>query len=106
MPSAVSSPAKSRPVISTLPSSVNCRRRTFLGDEFEAGPVKMVCFEAALRRRGLAKQDLEDVPGNAHHTLIVADTDAEFDNGALRVPMCVRWETEKHAPPRSVLLLF
>ena len=35
------------------------------GDQFEARPVKMVGFEAALRRWGLWKQDLEHAPGNS-----------------------------------------
>jgi hypothetical protein len=33
-----------------------------LSDEFEAGPVKIVDFEAAFRGRGLGKQDLEHAP--------------------------------------------
>jgi len=36
----------------------------------------MIGFEASFRRRGLWKQDLEHAPGNPHHALIVADTDA------------------------------
>jgi hypothetical protein len=59
---------RSRPVISTFPSSVNCLRRTFRSaNKFEASPMKMVGFEAPFRCGGLRKQDLEDTPGNAHH---------------------------------------
>src|SRR5215472_17028593 len=36
-----------------------------LCDEFEAGPVKVVGFEASFRRRGLRKQDLECVAKRA-----------------------------------------
>ncbi len=57
-----------------------------LTDQFEPGPVKVVSFEAAFGHRGLWKQDLEDAPGNAHHTLIFADADAKLDGGALGVP--------------------
>jgi hypothetical protein len=51
-----------------------------LSDQFQPGAVQMVGFEAAFRRRGLREQDLEHAPGNAHHTLILADPDAEFDD--------------------------
>jgi hypothetical protein len=33
---------------------------------------------------------LEDTPGNAHHALIFADTDAELDHRALGIPTGVR----------------
>jgi hypothetical protein len=33
-----------------------------LGDEFEPSPVKVIGFEAAFRRRGFGKQDLENAP--------------------------------------------
>jgi len=45
-------------------------------DELEAGPVKMVAFEASFGRRGLRKQDLKHAPRHAHHTLKFADTNA------------------------------
>ena len=47
-----------------------------LGDEFEPGPVEVVGFEAAFRRRGLGKQDLEHAPRHATDALIVAHPDA------------------------------
>src|SRR5436309_12661106 len=50
-----------------------------LGDQFEPRPVKVVRFEAAFRRRSLWKQDLENAPGHAHHTLIFADAYTELD---------------------------
>jgi hypothetical protein len=59
----------------------------------------MVGFEAPFRCGSLSKQDLEHATGNPHHTLIFADPDAEFDNGAGRIPAGVRGETEKHAFP-------
>ena len=43
-----------------------------LGDEFEPGPVEVIGFEAAFRRWGLGEQNLENAPGNAHHTFIFA----------------------------------
>jgi hypothetical protein len=69
-----------------------------LCDEFEADPVKMAGFEAAFGRRGLWKQDLENAPGNAHHTLILAHPDAELDDGAPVIPSGVRRKAEKHRP--------
>jgi hypothetical protein len=36
------------------------------GDEFEPGPVEVIGFEAAFRRDGLCKQDLEYAPRNTH----------------------------------------
>ena len=47
-----------------------------LGDEFEPGPMKMIRFEASLRRWGLGKQDLEHAPRHATDALIVAHPDA------------------------------
>jgi hypothetical protein len=65
------------PIIGQLPAA-----NLPFGDEFEPGPVKVVGFEAPLRREGLRNQDLEDAPGNAHHSLIFADTNAELDHRA------------------------
>ena len=62
-------------------------------DEFEPGPVKVVGFEAAFRRRGLLKQDFENAPGNAHHTLVLADSNAELDDGTLGIPTGIRRKT-------------
>jgi hypothetical protein len=42
---------------------------------------------------------LEDAPGNAHHSLIFADTDAELDDGALGAPASVRQKAEEHEIP-------
>ena len=58
-----------------------------LCDEFEPGAVKVVGFEASFGRRGLWKQDLENAPGNAHHTLIFAHLDAELDDEPLGIPL-------------------
>ena len=70
-----------------------------LGDEFKPGPVKMVGFEAAFGRGGFWKQILENAPGNAYHALILAHSDAEFDDGAVRNPPGVGRKTEKHEIP-------
>ena len=69
-----------------------------LCDEFEAGPVKVVGFEASFGRGGLRKQDLEYASRNAHDSLILAHTDAELDDGALGIPSGVRRKAEKHGP--------
>jgi hypothetical protein len=69
-----------------------------LGDEFEPSPVTVIAFEAAFRRRGFRKQDLEHAPGNAHDTLIFADADAELDGASFEVPPSVGWEAEEHRP--------
>jgi hypothetical protein len=50
-----------------------------LGDKLKPGSMEMVGFEAAFRRGGLWKQDLEHAPGNAHYALIFAQADAELD---------------------------
>ena len=60
--------------------------------------MKVVGFEASFGRRGLWKQDLENAPWNAHHTLIFAHPDAELDDGALGIPSGVRRKAEKHRP--------
>src|ERR1700751_3107379 len=70
-----------------------------LSHEFEPGRVKMVGFETSFRRGGLQEQDLENAPGNAHHTFILANADAELDDGALRIPSGVWRKAEKHARP-------
>jgi hypothetical protein len=70
-----------------------------LCDEFEPSPVKMIGFEAAFGRGGLGEQDLEDAPGNAHHTLIFADTDPELDDASLGIPSGIGRKAEKRAPP-------
>jgi hypothetical protein len=55
-----------------------------LGNEFERGPVQVETFKAPFRRWGVRKQDLEDAPGNTHHTLIIfSDPYTEPDDGAL-----------------------
>src|SRR5438270_14022420 len=68
-----------------------------LGDQFEPGPLQMVCFETALRRGCLRKQGLENAPGNSHDTLIFADADAELDGTAFGIPSRVRRKPEKHS---------
>src|SRR6478735_8224717 len=82
------------PIVGQLPAT-----NLPLGDEFEPSPMKMVGFEAAFGREGFQQQDLEDAPGNAHDSLILADADAELDHRALRVPAGVWRKAEKHAPP-------
>src|SRR5438105_3373820 len=82
-----------------------------LGDQFEPGPVKMVGFEAAFRRRCLWKQGLENAPGHADHTLIFADAYAEFDRNPVGVPPGVFGECENTtrdilSAQRSVLTMF
>jgi hypothetical protein len=70
-----------------------------LGDQFEPGPVKVVGFEAALRRRSLRKQGLEYAPRNAHCAFILADADAELDGQSFGVPPGVGRKTKEHEVP-------
>jgi hypothetical protein len=70
-----------------------------LGDKLKPGSMEMVGFEAAFRRGGLWKQDLEHAPGHANDAFIIADADAELDDGALRVPPGVGGKTKKHEIP-------
>ena len=44
----------------------------------------------------MIEQGLEHAPGDTHHALIFADSDAELDNGAFRVPSGIERETEEH----------
>ena len=69
-----------------------------LSYEFEPSPVKVVGFEAAFRRRGLWKQDLEHAPGNPHHAVILAQSDAVLDDVPVGVPPGVRRKAEEHEP--------
>ena len=68
------------------------------GNEFEPDSMKVVSIEAAFGRGGLREQDLENAPGNAHHTLIFANADAELDDEAIGIPLGVRRKAEKHGP--------
>jgi hypothetical protein len=70
-----------------------------LSDEFEPSPVNVIAFDAPFWGGGLWKQDLEHAPGNTHDSLILADTDAELDDGALWVPAGVGRKSEKHRLP-------
>lgn len=69
------------------------------GDQFEPRPVEVLRFEAALRRRSLWKQDLENASGHAHHTLIFADAYTELDDGSLGVPVSIGWKAKEHGFP-------
>ena len=76
-----------------------------LGDQFEAGTVEMVGFEAAFGRGGLWKQGLEHAPGNPHHAFIVAYPDAE--STALRSGFHrASGGKRKNMNPWDVLLMF
>ena len=50
-------------------------------DEFEPGPINVIGFDAALRRRAVPKQVLEHAPRDGHGAVILADADAELDGG-------------------------
>src|SRR6266540_992823 len=67
------------------------------GDQLEAGPIQVVGFEAAPRRRALVEQSLEHAPGNPNDALILADAYAELDHGRVGVPAGVRGKTKEHA---------
>src|SRR5947209_2749854 len=83
-------------VIGQLPST-----NLPFGYQFEPRPVKVVCFEAAFRRRSLWKQDLENASGHAHHTLIFADAYTELDDGSHGVPASIGRKAKEHGPPRE-----
>jgi hypothetical protein len=69
------------------------------GDQFEPRPVKVVRFEAAFRCRSIWKQNLENAPGDAHHTLIFADAYTELDDRSLGVPASIGRKAKEHGPP-------
>jgi hypothetical protein len=66
------------------------------GYQFEPGPLKIVAFEATLRRRGLPEQTLKDPPGDAHNASILAYLNPEFDGNPVGVPPRVFGKGEKH----------
>jgi hypothetical protein len=66
------------------------------GDQFEAGPLKMVAFKAPLRRRSLREQTLKDPPADAYNPLILANLNPEFDGLPVGVPAGVLGESEEH----------
>jgi hypothetical protein len=66
------------------------------GYQFEPGPLKMVGFEAPLRRWGLREQALKDPPADAHNASILADLNPELDSHPVGVPPGVLGECEEH----------
>jgi len=46
-------------------------------DEFEPGPINVIGFDAALRRRAVPKQVLEHAPRDGHGAVILADADVD-----------------------------
>ena len=84
-------------MISMLPSSVSCRRRIFrLGDPFEPSAMEVVGFEAAIGRRAFVEKGLEHATVDAHHALILADSDAERDAAPVGVPTSIFREPKEH----------
>jgi hypothetical protein len=65
----------------------------------------VVRFEAAFRRRSIWKQDLENAPGDAHHTLIFADAYTELDDGSLGIPASIGRKAKEHGPPGEMKVL-
>src|SRR6266849_585706 len=72
-----------------------------LGDQFEAGSMQIVGFQATLRRCAFREQTLEYASWNPNHALIVADADAELDHGPFGVPPGILWKAEKHCDLRG-----
>jgi hypothetical protein len=87
-------------VISTLPSSVNCRGAQFpLHDQLEPRPLEMEGFHAPLGRRRLIEEMLKDPPGDPHGAFVLADNDAELDAIAVIVPGRIFGKCERHCGP-------
>jgi hypothetical protein len=69
------------------------------GDKFEPGALKMVGFEAPLRRRGLREQALKDPSTDAYNAPLLADLNPEFDGHSVWVPPSILGECEEHGEP-------
>jgi hypothetical protein len=50
-----------------------------LGDQFEAGPLKVVCLQAALRRDGAVQKPPEDLARHSDRPFVLPDSDPELD---------------------------
>jgi hypothetical protein len=61
-----------------------------LGDQFEAGPMQIVGFQATLRCRGLVEEGLEDAPRDPDDALVFADADAELVGKPFGIPSGIR----------------
>jgi hypothetical protein len=67
-----------------------------LSDQFEPGPMKMIGFKAPFGCGCLVEQGLEHPPADTHDAFILADPDAELDDGPFGVPVRIRGKTEEH----------
>src|ERR1700680_4813785 len=67
-----------------------------LSDQFEPGPMKMIGFKAPFGCGRLVEQGLEHPPADTHDAFILADPDAELDDGPFGVPVRIRGKTEEH----------
>jgi hypothetical protein len=78
---------KSRPLISTFPSSVNCRPAQLpLSNTLQPGSLEIVGFDALLGGGPLREQPLEHPPRNPDHAAVLANLDPELHGLPLGVP--------------------
>src|SRR4051794_38791114 len=100
----------SRPVISTLPSSVSCRFLSFRSaTSLEPGTLEMVSLQAALRSNRPIDEAPEDLAWHTDHALVFAYPDPKLDGLPVRVPSGVLGKAEEHARllhREPVLILF
>jgi hypothetical protein len=82
---------KSGAPISTFPSSVNWRRRSFRsGDALEAGSLEVVRLNAALGGGPLGQEALEDATRDTDRAGVLPDLDPELHGLPLGIPAGVR----------------
>src|SRR6202035_3975678 len=84
---------KSRPVISTLPSSVSCRRRSFRS-AIISNRVRWR-WNASMHRRTLIEEPLEDATRYPDRAFVGAENHGELDAVALVIPGRVFGKLEK-----------
>jgi hypothetical protein len=77
---------KSRPLISTFPSSVNWRQRSFRSAVLSNGAagVSTPRHRSGVGRSG--KRRLEHAPWDPDHAFVLADDDAELHGLPVRIP--------------------
>jgi hypothetical protein len=91
---------KSRPPISTFPSSVNWRRRSFRsGDALEPGPLEAMDLDARLGGGPLREQPLEHAPRHTDDAAVFADLDPELHRLPFGIPAGIFGSAKRRLRP-------
>jgi hypothetical protein len=90
-----------------VPSSLNCRRRSFRSAMLSnRGPLEIVPLDAPLGGWPLRQKALEDAPRNPDHTTVLADLDPELHGLLLGVPAGILGEGKEQGGPAALVGLF